>query len=367
MSVLDRYLARLNLLYLTLTLALGTGIYLLSDIFDRLDEFVENRIPAGVVLEYFLAKIPLVISQTLPAVFLIALVIQLSLMARSRELLALESGGVSPWRLARFFLAAGLVWGLVQIVFSQAVGAAGMRQAESIWAEQVRKRQVSRQVLRDVWFREGAYFVHLDEVRPAQGEGTGLTVYEFEQTGDGQEGGAIGRIILAGAFRAGDRGWTLIDARVTSTASFETGLDQTLELPLKQDLQAFVAVDPKTDPASLPLWRLGQTIGQLQAAGSNVERLQTAWHMKVAYGFSLAVMSLLALALISLGHGVYVNVGLSLGVTFVYYAVFTLGVSAGQKGMLPPALGAWAGNLLFGTAAAARLVARWRPVGRARG
>ena len=78
------------------------------------------------------------------------------------------------------------------------------------------------------------------------------------------------------------------------------------------DFQAFVAVDPKTDPASLPLWRLGQTIGQLQAAGSNVERLQTAWHMKVAYGFSLAVMSLLALALIFviIGFGV---LGLSFG------------------------------------------------------
>ena len=57
--------------------------------------------------------------------FLIAVVLQLSGMAARRELIALEAGGVPLSALFRFLVLYGLVWCGVQLVFSQAVGAAG--------------------------------------------------------------------------------------------------------------------------------------------------------------------------------------------------------------------------------------------------
>ena len=95
MSLMSRYLLRQNLFLMFMVLGVGIGLYLLSDLFDRLDDFLEAGVSAKVAITYFVVKTPLIISQILPAVFLIACILQLCIMARSRELVALQAGGIS--------------------------------------------------------------------------------------------------------------------------------------------------------------------------------------------------------------------------------------------------------------------------------
>ena len=71
---------------------------MLTDLFERLDNFIEAGLSAGMVLTYFVVKTPLVISQILPVIFLLSTVIQLCLMARNRELTLCRPGGFrSAW------------------------------------------------------------------------------------------------------------------------------------------------------------------------------------------------------------------------------------------------------------------------------
>ena len=92
MSLLFRYLTKNNAMILLPTLAVGIGLYVLTDLFERLDNFIEAGLSVGMVLTYFVVKMPLVISQILPVIFLLSTVIQLCIMARSRELTALQAG-----------------------------------------------------------------------------------------------------------------------------------------------------------------------------------------------------------------------------------------------------------------------------------
>lgn len=350
MTVLSRYLLRMNLLYLCLFMAAGAGVYLLSDVLDRLDNFIEVGAGAGQVATYFGAKLPLIVSQTLPAVFLLTVIAQLSLMRRSRELLALEAGGASPFVLIRFFVAVGVCLCVFQIGFSQFVGVAGQRASDAIWIEVVRKKLPASKLLKDVWFREKAFVARFEEADPATREGRGLTVWEL----DG-ESSALKAIVTAERFRADPEGWVAESGSRFDPAAFVYTPISRERLGVRQELEAFVAADPKVDPATLPIWRLGQVIESLEAAGSNVERLRTAWHQKVAYGFSLVVMALVGMALVSFEANVFVNVGAGLALTFLYYVVFTLAISAGQKGVAPPVQAAWFANVLFGGLALLRL------------
>lgn len=350
MGTLDKYLARQNLAAMLTCLGIGVGIYLLSDVFDRLDDFLEAGLSPGTVLTYFLVKIPLIVSQILPAVFLVSLVIQLGMMAHSRELLALRAGGVTFGRLCRFFLGYALVWCLAQLLVAQVVGVYGEAAASRIWAEQVRQRKAERMVLPDLWFREPPYVVELALAWPGRGEAEKAMLLEVSA-----DGRSIHRIITAQKVKAEPGNWTFSQVKVLDPVTFAYQPQDTLVLPLKQDLRSFLAIDPNVDPASLPMWQLSSVMDRLAASGSNVERLRTAWHMKWSYAFSLATMALIALALTTLWENVYLNLGLSLGLTFAYYAVFMLGVTAGQKGMLPSVMGAWLGNILFASLAGARL------------
>jgi len=347
LSTLSRLLLSQNLYYILVCLFAGVGIYMLSDLFDRLDDFIEAKQGFGTVLTYFLAKIPLMVSQILPAVFLLGAVAQLSLMSRNREILALQSCGISFARLARFFIAWGVAWCVIQLVFSQVAGVAGEQKASAIWAEKVRQRQLTRRVLKNVWFKQGDYMVEMKEAWPVRQWGRDITVYQLSE-----DRRSLVRIIRADEFQSGTERWRLVDVEVLTPQSFEYEEHKFLDLALTQDIASFVAIDPRIDPASLPLWKLSTVIENLEASGSNVEGLKTVWHMKLAYAFSLVSMSLVALTLVSYLGNIYLNIGLSLLITFVYYGIFVLGVTAGQKGLVLPWLGAWMANIIvFGLGA----------------
>lgn len=107
-------------------------------------------------------------------------------------------------------------------------------------------------------------------------------------------------------------------------------------LPLRQDPETFRLVSTGTKPQQLPLWQLGDAISQLKSSGSNVEALRTAWHAKLAYAASILVMAFVATAIVSWKDNIYIAVTVALLCTFLYFAVYTLGTTLGQRGILHP-------------------------------
>ena len=196
MSLLFRYLTKNNAMILLPTLAVGIGLYVLTDLFERLDNFIEAGLSVGMVLTYFVVKMPLVISQILPVIFLLSTVIQLCIMARSRELTALQAGGISLGVVANSMILCGIFWGGVQLGFSEYLGVAGERESARIWQEEVRKKNLAATVLKDVWFTDGDWIVSLGTLDP-QAHGTGFSGYELSD-----DGLSIKRIVQASTFTA---------------------------------------------------------------------------------------------------------------------------------------------------------------------
>jgi len=350
LGVLSRYLIRQNLFLMAVCLMAGTCLYLLSDVFDRLDDFIRAGLGAQTILFYFFVKIPLIVSQLLPAIFLLAMVVQLGILTRSKEMLALRAGGVSFAWFIRFFLIYALVWSCGQLVFSQFLGVFGEYEANRIWKEDVRKKQLDEQTIKNLWFRDGPFIVRAAEAYPAQSRATGITVYEFAT--DNQE---LIRILTARKALIDDNGWGLLEVHELDTRTFISADRTSQFLSVRQNLKAYAAVELQGDKADLPLTELSKVIDKLEESGSNVEILRTVWHGKLSYAFSIAVMALLALCLATFSENVYANIGLSLVLIFVQYGMHVVGTTAGEKGVLPPLMAAWLGNLVMGGAGALRL------------
>ena len=340
MSLLFRYLTKNNAMILLPTLAVGIGLYVLTDLFERLDNFIEAGLSVGMVLTYFVVKMPLVISQILPVIFLLSTVIQLCIMARSRELTALQAGGISLGVVANSMILCGTFWGGVQLGFSEYLGVAGERESARIWQEEVRKKNLAATVLKDVWFTDGDWIVSLGTLDP-QAHGTGFSGYELSD-----DGLSIKRIVQASTFAAEPNHWALQDVHVYTPDTFTQEQEPDFVLPLRQDPETFRLVSTGTKPQQLPLWQLGDAISQLKSSGSNVEALRTAWHAKLAYAASILVMAFVATAIVSWKDNIYIAVTVALLCTFLYFAVYTLGTTLGQRGILHPFLAAWTANLI---------------------
>lgn len=86
--------------------------------------------------------------------------------------------------------------------------------------------------------------------------------------------------------------------------------------------------------------------------------LQKRWSLPVA----CLVLGIFALPLACAFEGVKRQLGIVLALLLflLYYSVFSVGLATGESGLVPPAVGMWAGNVLFALAAAAGLQLTYR-------
>lgn len=343
MTLLTRYLVRQNLFLVFTILLIGTGLYLLTDVFERLDHFLESDAGTFVMLSYFVVKLPMIISQILPAVFIIAVVVQMNFLRRSNELTALTAGGISPGVLVRSILIYGLVWSFGQFAFAQMIGVEGERTANRIWQEDVKGKTAEEMSISGLWFTERNRVVHVGKAYPTKKTGANILVYDLDDTGV-----AIREIIKAESFQIKDGGWLLEKGESLKPSEYALSSFDTLLLPLEQDLRVFrITTKSGAKPTELSMGELRDTIDRLEASGSNVELLRTALHGKMSYAFSIVIMGLLALIISRLTPSIYKAIFLSLIVVFFYYGMNTFCMSMGEKGLVAPILGAWFANVFF--------------------
>lgn len=341
-SLLTRYLFKQNLYFVVMAMLAGTAVYLLVDLFDRIDNFIDAEVGLKLMLVYFLVKIPMIISQILPAIFLLSTLVQLCVMAKNREYLALQAGGVSPLRLVALVLALGLLWGGVQLFFSQAVGVQGERYATSLWREYVDGKEDKNKILRELWFWNENRAIYLEEVNTETRKGLDVSIYALSD--DGSE---VKEVIRAQNVAMHDKSWDLHNATVYNTDGYIQAVHQEINLPIRQQMKLLTALSESANLSAMSLWQLGDAIERLRKAGSNLESLRTLWHSKLAYAASVLVMALIAISLMFWRDNVYINSGISLVVVFMFYTLFTLGITAGQKGLLPPIVAVWGGLAVF--------------------
>ena len=344
MTLLIRYLLRNNLFLVFSILLIGTGLYVLTDLFERLDYFLDASLSLWSVLWFYCLKIPFIAGQILPAVFLIAIIVQFCLMAKARELTALQSGGISPFVFLRFVIIYGFIWAVAQLALAQGLGVAGDKLSAKMWREDIKGHSAQDTELHGLWFIDKSYVVYLGMADPVAGGGKDFLSYQL--SGDDKD---MLQMVRAESFSVKGREWRLHNATVITPATYGYEVRPEMVLPLTQDLAAFLAIDPSIKPTHLPVWNLYEAITNLEESGSNVEVLRTTLHSRFAYAASLIVMGVLGLAIVLWKNNVYLAVGIGLLLTFLFYACTTLCVSLGEKGALNPVFAAWAPVVLFFT------------------
>lgn len=336
-TLLFRYLFLQNVLYICIALLVGVGIYILVDLFDRVDVFVEAGLPVLTVVGYYLLRLPSMVSMILPACFLLATLVQLALMARARELTALQAGGISFGKIAAVLFCCGLFFGVAQFIFAEAVGVHAERRAQTFWEEDVRKRSSVDAAIFNLWFEDGAYRIYVETLFPNKGAASAMTIYQMDERGL-----EILRIFQAsGTMDARHGSWPLHDVTVYDMKQYQTEQWDVFTLPIQAAPADFAWYDSQSTPGMLPLWELGEVIQAQQAAGTNVESLRTSWHLKLSSPAALLALALLAVAVITWRDNLYLCVGIGLGATFILYLMTMLSPTLGAYGILPPPLAAW--------------------------
>ncbi len=348
MSILSRYILKQHSLLLLATLSIGIGIYLIIDLVERAEKFLAVEGGAYLILPFYLGKLPVIISQILPAVFLLACVILLCIMIASRENIALQAGGIPMSILARLLMYSGIFWAIIQFILSQFLATYGENVADNIWRYQVRQNIQVERSLDDVWFTKDNYIVYLDKVFEG-GKGQGFLAYEL--SGNQQE---VNAVVRAEKFVNNQNQWTLQNVQISKPSDFQDVYYENANLILDQSIKFFFIAEQK-DPQNLDFVTLFETISRLESAGSNVEFLKTVWYGKITYAASIIVFAFVAVAIITYNDNVYLAVMLAVISAFLAYVLNMVGAGLSQEGKIPPAVGTWGPQLIIFLLAYARI------------
>jgi len=345
-GVTSRYLIREFLALLLPILAAFLILYLIVDFFGRLDTLLKNHAALSAALRYFLFKIPLVLTQILPAAVLAAMLLSLGMLSRHNEIVALRSTGVSLLQTALPLLGVALLLSVVALLWNETVVPYCTRQYQYVNAVEIRNRP-QHGILneREIWYHGADGFYNIDHVDAGRGTLFGLTLYRVDAAFN------LWSIIEARSMRWTGTGWSSVGA-VERTFAADGAIHTRALAPDEQVLHEPLAdfLEVRREPEELSYLDLRQRIHELGRKGIDASSYLVDLHLKLAVPFTTFVLACVAVPLAGRAQrnpSLAATVGTGLATGFAYWVVLALGNSLGQSDALPAIVSAWIANTIF--------------------
>jgi len=334
---------------LVLGLATFSLIFLVIELFERINVVIVNRAPLGALFEYFLYTLLAFFSQTIHFAVLLATIITLGILSRSNELLAMRAHGMSSYRIIMPLFVIAAVTSGVMFFCNESIVPYALRKADYVWDVKVKREP--RQAffaLNQVWYRGDGTIYNIRLLDAKKNLLKGVTVYQF-----GNDFMLRRRIDAREARWSRDR-WSFSQVTIRE---FLPGGEVHTSTHDQKDL--FLPGNPDDfkkgmkQPEEMSYGELRDYVEVLKKDGYDSSRYLVDLHAKIASPFISLIMVLIGspLALITgrkRGGGMVQGLGLSLAVGFLYWVAFSLSVSLGHTGTLPPLVAAWVPNTFFG-------------------
>jgi lipopolysaccharide export system permease protein len=368
MQILDKYLIRQFLYALLFSLIAFWVIFLVVDLVEHLDTFIDRHATFFIVIKYYFYYTPYIIVLSLPVAMLLSSLFSLGQLAKHNELLAMKSAGISLYRILFPLFVLAFLISLVTIVFGGSIVPFTYQKMTEVKTVEIDKESKEKNVLIHNIFVQGGNdrVFHLDVYNTKEKTGSGVLVQQFENNRLKEE-------IQAKKISWKGNGWlfeegierTFADSlkepelpqesvrpesaalgEQTSIEKYQT-FDKLLRLDLKIKPEALAQRQKK--PEEMGYFELSDYVKSKERSGQDVAKETTDLFFKISFPFVNFIIVLFGapLAANPKRSGVAIGFAISLFISFVYYTLVRMGQSFGYSERLPPFFAAWSANILF--------------------
>jgi lipopolysaccharide export system permease protein len=355
MRITDRYVLREFISYLGLALFGLLALFIIVDVFEKIDVFLDHRAPLLLVARMYLFQIPEWVVLVLPIALLLSTFLSLGQLNKFGELTAMRSVGLSLVRILAPVFAVAALGTIGAFLFNEIVTPRATRLRDRIYDVDIQKHAPAAVNERAdmTYLGEGGRIYYARLYVLSEHRMHEVSLQEFK-------GGQLARRIDAVSATWDGRQWVFENGYVRT---FDKGVEQAHSfsqmavegLPERPDDFA----REKRDPREMDYLELERYIGKLRASGARIANYLVDLHMKLSFPLinfivvmiGAAVATRLRLQSAALGFG------LSIVIAFVYYAFMRAGQAFGHSGLLPPYMAAWLGDVVFGSVGATMM---WR-------
>ncbi|RMF06690.1 MAG: YjgP/YjgQ family permease [Candidatus Neomarinimicrobiota bacterium] len=353
MKKLDRYLLRQFLLILTIALIAFNSIFIIVDLIENLDRFIDNAVSGKIVVAYYLYSIPWFINIGFPMATLIATVFSIGLMAKRNEYTVLKAAGVSLYRIAIPLVLLGILLSGLSFELENRLVSWGNEHRYDIerrYLKRNSRRSVPRMrsILTNIFLqKQGSQHISITTYKTRKQIAENVTIVSLDSERIQQRIDAKEMVWIDSleAWASKDYSIRRFDAQGKEIGAHIAHRDTLFHLSFRPD---DISKRFKS-PDELNYFELESRIRLLKENGVDVTRWEVARQFKISFAFTNLIVILFGLPLVVLRPkgGLSFGAGMSVFVIFGYYAFIKFGQSLGYQRLLSPVVSAWLGNVVF--------------------
>jgi lipopolysaccharide export system permease protein len=345
MKVLSRYLAKEFFKLFLLCEAVFVFIYLMIDVLENVDNFIEAKASEGTMLLFFLYKIPFIVTNMIPPATLIAVVFLFSTMKKKNEITAMRVCGLNISSASRTILGITFFIVLFAFLFGETVVPLSSAKWQGIWKMDVLKQDPRLYYGKgEIWYRgqDAIYWVRQFDGATKVMEGVSFYFFDdhfrLKKRIDGRRA-----VWENNAWRV--ENGMIQEAREDGTYELKKFDVHYLEIPEKPE--TFMKGAKK--PEEMNYWQLRRYAANVRDEGYDNTKYLVDMNIKIAYPLISLILVLIGipLALRLKTGGTPLAVCGGVAICFMYVMVLGFSRSLGLSGVFPPLLSAWLANLVF--------------------
>ncbi len=345
MKIIDRYIARILLRHIIVTIVVLVGLFTFVSFIDELGDLDRGRYGILQIIQHVILKIPKTLYDVFPMAALIGSILGLSTLARDSELVVMRAAGVSIQRIVLSVLKVGVLLALFAMVMGEVVAPFTEDRALQVKAESIVNNS-GRKGDFGVWLRDDNTYVNIGEVLPGQPlRLLNIKIFEF----DNQNFLRFLSIAREGEYQLtlssnGQRGrWLLKGLRRTMINEESSAADEVSAAYWSTVLDPEILKIYQVKPEQLSVWQLLEYIAHLRSNKQDTSTYELEFWSKVVTPLATLVMLILAVPFVfkdarsgNLGRSLFSGIMIGLGF-FIANQAFSYFVTLFG---IPPLLGA---------------------------
>jgi lipopolysaccharide export system permease protein len=353
LKTIDRYIIYQfvkNLLFALLCFIL---IFILVDLFENLDKFIDNKLPLSQVAYYYFYFIPEIVRLVCPIAMLLATLFTAGGMINYNEIIAVKNAGVSLMRFMLPFLLTGVVITGIAVYFNNWVVPEANKKKFFFERTSLGKNK-NLAGYGKLYFQDSPnQLIILEDFNEQQVTALRVSILRYQPD-------SISHLLVrvdADAMKWEKEKWIFTRAIVRDFSGavekmdiYPSALADSLPLINKINLKPLQITKKQWQPDEMNYTELKEYVDSQVKGGQNTDRVKVDYYSKMSFPFSNLIIIIFGIS-ISTGSkrrkGLALQFGISILVSFVYLGFEKISQSFGYNGDLNPLFTAWLANIIF--------------------
>jgi lipopolysaccharide export system permease protein len=345
MKIIDKYLCLKFIASFFYCIIAFLGLRLIIDLSGRLYFLVSHNVPYSIITRYYLSIIPHEAVRLMPISLLLSTLHNLGQLSRFNEYTAIKASGISLYRMVAPFLAIAFLVSILSFAFNEYLVPSTWSTALKLKEQYISpKKNTGKGAQFNLLYygSEGRIFF----IQTVNEKGTILKGIQILQ--EDNHGRIIWRLDSRYAEWA-EEGWRFYDGIIREFGALgeiknERPFTEKM-LDIKEKPLYFSRRQPS--PEEMSFRELSRHIKLLEKRNQKPAHEKVSLHNKISFPLMNFIIIFLGIpfALVSpRTSGLMIGLALSLGISFIYYTIASLGNALGNTGLLPPVIASWLGN-----------------------